>query len=250
MRIRWISGFRLFPGLAAASIGTLVACAPSGTYDNPLTRELTWFGYLNGNDIRSSCAPGAADRYRLVYNGVYVRQVRTYDLTQVPQGDNRHNLRVRVVVPRGQKPPSGENPDDGMVSDPLQLLGRGPGVVRIKALTDADVAALRRALTDSGFFEPPPKGTYLRSEGFYWIGAACVDGRFFFNAYKWPSDRFDDAKFPPLLLSWDTTGIRINPPRELSDFDVYGDESKGADTSTSFTLTVGENGLIGAGSLF
>lgn len=56
--------------------------------------------------------------------------------------------------------------------------------------------------------------------------------------------------FPDLLMSWDSTGIANNRPRNLSDFDVYGDESEGADTSMSFTVTVGENGLVGAGRLF
>jgi len=245
-----VSSVWLFCALATAIAGMVGACASAGNYDNPLLRESTWFGYLNANDIRSTCAPRAADRYRLVYNGVYVEQVRTYDVAAGPQGESQHDLRIRVVVPRGQKPPSGENPDDGMVSDPLQLLGRGPGVVRTKTLNGSEMEALRQALSDSSFFAPPPKGTYLRSEDFYWIGAACVDGQFFFNAYKWPSNRFEDARFPRLLLSWDTTGIRINTPRELSDFDVYGDESQGADKSTSFTMTVSENGLVGAGPLF
>lgn len=240
----------MFPGLAAAVAGGVVACTPAGDYDNPLIREFTWFDYLNANDIRSTCAPGAADQYRFIYNGVYIQQVRTYDLAAGPQGDNQHSLKVRVVVPRGQKPPSGEAPDDGMEEDPFELLGRGPGVVRRKVLTDTELEALNQALNASGFFRPPPKGTYLRSKDFYWIGAACVDGRFFFNAYKWPSDRFDNAKFPPLLLTWDPTGIGVNPPRNLSNFDVYGDQSEGADTSTSFTVTVGDNGLVGAGRLF
>ncbi len=245
-----LSGLWRISGLAAVVTATVAACAPSTDYDNPIYRELTWFDYLNANEIRSGCAPGAADRYRLIYNGVYIQQVRTYDVTMGPQDDSTHSLKTRVVVPRGQKPSSSEDPAGGMVEDPLALLGRGPGVVRAKTLDDIDMAALNQALNDSGFFGPPPTGTYLKAKDFYWIGAACVDGQFFFNPYKWPSDRFESATFPALLMSWDSTGIGINRPRNLSDFDVYGDESDGADKSTSFTVTVGENGLVGGGRLF
>ncbi|MFX4447010.1 hypothetical protein ABTA86_19705, partial [Acinetobacter baumannii] len=68
-------------GLGLAAVG-LVACASTGPVDNPIARTLTWFSYLNGDDIRNTCPAGVRDRYRFVYNGTFNSQVRTYDLVQ------------------------------------------------------------------------------------------------------------------------------------------------------------------------
>ncbi len=43
----------------------------------------------------------------------------------------------------------------------------------------------------------------LASEDFHWVVGACAEGGFSFNAYRWPSERFDDARFAGLLLAWD-----------------------------------------------
>ena len=45
--------------------------SPQSDIDNPAVRKVAWFSYLDGNDIRERCAPGAHDRFRLVYNGQY-----------------------------------------------------------------------------------------------------------------------------------------------------------------------------------
>ncbi|MBK8177287.1 MAG: hypothetical protein IPK66_19150 [Rhodospirillales bacterium] len=51
------------------------------------------------------------------------------------------------------------------------------------------------------------------------------------------------------MFSWDETGVAINPPRAVSEFEIYGGpDSK--DHAPQFTLTVGENGLAGIGTLF
>ena len=74
-----------------------------------------------------------------------------------------------------------------------------------------DLDELDGALATSGFFQPPPAGRVLRSDQTYWIVNACVDGRFHFNAFEWPSRRFEALTFPPLVFGWDTTGIVILP---------------------------------------
>src|SRR5262245_6550826 len=58
----------------------LAACAYRGDIDNPIIRKLSWFSYLDGTDIRTTCADGAPDGYRLVYNGRYEEQVRSYEI--------------------------------------------------------------------------------------------------------------------------------------------------------------------------
>ena len=71
---------------AAASLGlilglaVLAGCAYRGGIDQPVTLKATWFSYLNGDDIRSACVPGAPPKYRLVYNGNYDEQLRAYEL--------------------------------------------------------------------------------------------------------------------------------------------------------------------------
>src|SRR5690242_20707907 len=61
--------------IAAAALGLLAGCAyhgdHRGTVDNPGVRKVAWFSYLDGGDIRDTCAPGSPDRFRLVYNGQY-----------------------------------------------------------------------------------------------------------------------------------------------------------------------------------
>ncbi len=124
------------------------------------------------------------------------------------------------------------------------------GEIETVPLTGADLDALDRALVASGFFEPAPKGLYLRGEDFFWIAAACVGGRFHFNAYKWPMMAFERATFPALLLKWDPTGQPLNEPRQLSTFDIYHDTQTDPGIGPTYTLTVGKNGLAAIRPLF
>src|ERR1041384_3254937 len=56
------------------------ACSYHGDIDNPAIRKVAWFSYLDGTDIRNTCAEGALGRYRLVYNGRYEEQLRSYEI--------------------------------------------------------------------------------------------------------------------------------------------------------------------------
>ena len=59
----------------------LAGCTYRGDIDNPAVRKVSWFSYLDGTDIRTACVEGAPDSYRLVYNGRYEEQVRSYEIT-------------------------------------------------------------------------------------------------------------------------------------------------------------------------
>ena len=59
----------------------LAGCTYRGDIDNPAVRKVSWFSYLDGTDIRTACAEGAPDSYRLVYNGRYEEQLRSYEIT-------------------------------------------------------------------------------------------------------------------------------------------------------------------------
>ncbi|TVR98224.1 MAG: hypothetical protein EA406_07540 [Rhodospirillales bacterium] len=223
--------------LAMVASLLITACTATGIDTNPVVRKFTWFSYLNGDDIRAACIPGAPDRYRFVYNAVFVQHVRTYDI--VPSADGRDfTLTSRVIGP----------PHLGRVflARPADVFAPWRGTIVDTTLSPNDIESLRNALAAGAFFEPPPRRLRLTSEDFFWIGTACIDGEIAFNAYRWPSARFDRARFPELLLGWDPTGIPVNPPRHLSLFDIFGEADPNVrQRHSTFNLTVTEDGLIG-----
>ena len=76
----------------------LAACtAYPEQMDLPGVQKLTWFAYLNGDDLRGSCQPGAPERYRFVYNADYNKQLRTYEVS-----DEGEAARVLARVQSGR----------------------------------------------------------------------------------------------------------------------------------------------------
>src|SRR3546814_16078621 len=63
------------------------------------------------------------------------------------------------------------------------------------------VERLNAALEASGAFQPAPKGLQMFSKETYWISNLCRDGVFYFNAWRFPSDRFEAISLDPLLLA-------------------------------------------------
>lgn len=183
--------------LVAASACTYRA----GLEDNPVTRSFAWFSYLNADDLRKTCRPGAVDRYRIVYNGVWQEQVRTYDITGGPAGG-----RFKAQI-RGEADFARPIPLDDLLS-PWR-----PDTVQ-KPISRNDLQRLRAALRNSGFYQPVPQGTRVASWGFFWVAAACENGRFYFNAWSYPSRRFDAVKLKGVLRALDESAIAFNPPRE------------------------------------
>lgn len=176
-----------------------------------LQRRFTWFSYLNGDDIRAACEVDRAPRYRFVYNGVYVQQVRSYDI-RPDEGGSGSTLTVRLIGPADLSSVEIRPQLSTLLED---LMAPWAGRVETVALSPADLARLDRALAESGFLDPAPRGLYLRGEDFFWIGVACIGGNVHFNAYRWPMPAFQHATFPALLLSWDPTGQPLNEPRLL-----------------------------------
>jgi hypothetical protein len=139
----------------------------------------------------------------MVYNGVWQEQVRTYDITALPGRDGA-DFKAQV---RGETDFARPIPLDDLLA-PWR-----PQTVR-KQLGKADLAGLRGALRRSGFYQPVPQGTRVRSWGFFWVAAACEDGRFRFNAWSYPSDRFDRVRLAGVLGRLDGTGVPFAVPRE------------------------------------
>jgi len=203
----------------------VASCTYQGGLENPVTRKFTWFSYVNGDDIRKVCAGLGADRYRFVYNGIYQRQTRTYDVFF-------HAGKIKTLV-------TGEaNLRQTSVQD---LLGPWRGVSSEILVTDKVLKDIKNSLISSAALQPAPHGLRLYSDKFYWTVAACVDGDFYFNAYLWPSKRWDDMVFDDLLLSLDNTGVKVEEPKRLSPLDIWGSMRD----VNPFLLQVGENGLIG-----
>ncbi|MEO5373970.1 MAG: hypothetical protein H7840_06765 [Alphaproteobacteria bacterium] len=203
------------------------ACASVGPTDNPLVRKFTWFSYLNGDDLRADCRPGAPDAWRLVYNGSYLEQVRTYDLRR---SGERWLLAMRVIEPpnlaRGFTIPD--------------ILEPWRGVAREVTPAAGQVEELGRAVAASGAFDPPPEGLSLSSDDFFWTAAVCRNGEFRFNAWAFPSPRFSAITFESVLRSLDVTDVPFNPPRQIS----Y-QSSREREEALRFTLRVVGNGLGG-----
>ena len=230
---------------AAATLGlilglvVLAGCAYRGGIDQPVTLKATWFSYLNGDDIRAACVPGAEPWYRLVYNGAYDEQLRAYEV--VGDGAGGGHLVARVQEGRGL------DLTKLSLGDPQAMARWTTARDRLDA---AGLGAVEAALEASGAFEAAPAGLWLASEQFYWIAALCRDGRFHFNAWLYPSEGYARLRFPGALLRHDGTGIAVNPPRKVVGIVRNRREPKWNGNPTNFDLTIGENGLAGQVTLF
>ncbi len=227
--------------LLAAAL--LTACAYRGGVEDPATRKLTWFSYLQGDDIRDACAaPVPSWELRLVYNGHWDRQVRTYDL--VEDGAGGAYMTVRAS-------PS----DTGNIMN-LQLgdLAAPWRWERQERRLDPQArAALESALAESGMETPPPRNLRLKSWGSYWVAIECRDGDVIFNAWAYPSERWDDLELREALAPHDIREIAFMEPQAPSPAeDPRGGLPRGRDARTSnhFEMVVRDNGLVGVGGLF
>ena len=232
-----------FLGLAVAAgflCAVLSACTYRGDIDNPATLKATWFSYLNGDDIRSACGEGAPLRYRLVYNADYDKQLRSYEVDEAGSGTAQLTARVQgrggLVVNRQFD-----------FRDPL----KGFRWTKSQALLDSRaLAALNEALAQSGAFAAAPVGLRLFSKETYWVSSLCKDGVFYFNAWLYPSERFEEIAFDQVLFGHDTTAVAVRPPEVVSagarfHSDVPRRRQSRDERGSTFDLQVGENGFEG-----
>ncbi len=216
--------------VGAVLCGALLAACEAGTNLNPdpVGRTLTWFSYLNGDDIRRSCRPGAPDHLRLVYNAVNVEQVRTYDVQRVADGAR---MAIRVL--------QGFDVRDwnlGNVLSPWQ------GQSATVTLRPADFDQLLRATIAA---KGVPVRTELPSWHFWWLAVGCIDGAMGFKAFLWPEPGYPDQSIVPLLMAWDATGIPFNLPRKTDRDSVYGMGLDHQESSRIFQMRVDQGGLFG-----
>ncbi|CCQ74284.1 hypothetical protein [Magnetospira sp. QH-2] len=192
-----------------------------------MSRKFNWFGYLNGDDLREACAAGGPEVYRFVYNGDYANQVRTYDLAVQPDGGGKLSIHVfgpaevaRISVEKG-----------------LDLIAPWKGQSALVNLRPEDITRLRAAWDPSS----APEGLEMSSERFYWIVGACRNGTYRFNAYLWPSKRFDSMTFDDLLFGWDFTDVKVSEPHPAVS--EATERMQGVDIESRFNIRIGRNGL-------
>ena len=210
-----------------------------GTIDDPFARNFQYFSYVAGDDIRRDCRPGAVPQYRFVYNAIWDEQVRTYDLRRSATGEGA--VLWSEIFEGG-----------GLLSalNTANLLRRtrdGSGRV---LLSDAEYRELVRSVEASGFDGPAPQGLALPSWAFYWVVAACVDGRFHLNAWRYPSERFAEIQFAQALFRYDPSGIPVNPPRQTNETVRAAPPGAEREPRWDFVLRVGENDLSGRAAFF
>lgn len=211
----------------------LGGCASPGPVNNPIASSLTWFSYVGGEDLRRDCLPGQPARFRLVYNGRYKEQVRSYDLTLDPSG-GRSVLQSRVTGARSVSVVDLRNP-----------FAPWEPAFHERLLTPDQTRSLVRAIQASGFDRPAPDGTFLRSDGYYWVASACRDGRFHFMAWAPGEADLHRLAFVPELLRLDESRIAYNLPARI-DLPLYGGGYDPTEPDTiPFRLEVGRNGLRG-----
>ena len=223
--------FRVSMGLV---VMILSSCSYQGGSEQPAIRKFTWFSYIAAEDIRTRCDYSSDSQYRFVYNGVYNEQVRTYDISQVEK--DRYKIKINVTEEADFSSIS-LNLDDPDLFQPW----RPKSSVTNVSIKDVDI--LQKTLRNIGFFDSPPPSKNLSSINFYWIVSVCIDGEFSQNAYFWPDDKFKKAQFPKLLSIWDFTDIPINPPRETTNFRIYG-TTETKNFRNHFNLKFGSNGLL------
>lgn len=222
----------------------LVACTVQDPVTtDPLTRNLQWFSYVGGDDLRETCRAGAPARYRFVYNAVWEEQVRTYELERLAPGQGAL-LTVRVIrgAPRLLQ---------AYVVDSAAV---GSSVTRT-VVPEADYVDLIRAVEADGFGRQVRDGTRLESYDFYWLVNACAAGAWHLHAWRREDPGFADLAFAKALLRLDRSGIPVNPvrPIDLATRQIqYGDapSERGRAANDQFQLIVRGGRLWGHARLF
>ncbi len=183
------------------------ACMASGPLSNPVASNLTWFSYAAGTDLRAACTGAGPDTYRFIYNGIWQRQLRQYDLAVPAAGP--------AELRAGARGRSG-NVAAFSLNDPF-----GPWrLATVETLVDATrYRPLLTALEADTAAAPVAAGQRLNSNEFYWLVAACRGGVFSLAAFNDRRVKHTGLRFPEILLRLDTTGVPFVPARRVEGLD-------------------------------
>lgn len=173
----------------------LAACQAQGPAGNRADFRYQWLSYLQGDEIRGTCRADGPDRLRLIYNADFNKEIRTYDLFIADGGTGVLDTRRWV---------SAGNLISLQGGNLSSLLEGQKGQVSLSA---DQVVELTSLVAQSGFPGPVPVGTNLRSDAYFWVGLACVDG--VFGIQVWQGDALRNVRFARLLESWDPIGAPL-----------------------------------------
>ena len=236
--------------VTAVLLPLLAGCAyhgeSTGQSDNPVSRKFTWFSFLDGGDIRESCAAlgkEAPPHYRLVYNGQYDTQIRAYEIWGAPSGGGTLKARAKGAG----------NLSNWIIQGPSDVFAPWRWQESNAALSAPEMAEFQGALHQSGFGTGAPQGLRLDSRDFYWVASGCEAGQFHFFAWVARNGRLDAARFQDFLLRHDGTGLPFRAPQVLSAEDrspTHASGNGGRNASDAFTLVVKGEGLGGLVNAF
>jgi hypothetical protein len=226
--------------LMAYLVGGCAYHGPSQSdIDNPAVRKVAWFSYLDGNDIRERCTAGAPDRFRLVYNGQYEKQIRAYEITAASPNPGGAYFSARAL---GQTNLLEVSLDD--------LLAPWRWQKSESQLSNAEFDQFRDLLTQSGWGSGAPQGKILHSRDFYWVASGCRDGQFHFDAWVDAQGDFREIKFQDFLLARDKTGVAFRKPVKVLPIDRT-EKGRPRDRSAPiFALSVSGEGIGGLVNAF
>ncbi len=221
--------------LMAYVLGGCAYHGPARTdIDNPAVRKVAWFSYLDGNDIRQSCAPGTLDRFRLVYNGQYEKQIRSYEITQASPNPGGAYFIARAM--------GATNLAEVRLND---LLAPWNWQRSEMQLSGPDLDQFRELLLQSGWGQGAPQGKILHSRDFYWVASGCRNGQFHFDAWVDAQGDFKEIKFQDFLLARDKTGVAFRKPIPVTPRDRTEQGRPRDRSATIFVLTVSGEGIGG-----
>ena len=224
-------------GLSLVAASTASAQRPERAVEQPVIRSMNWFGYVGGDDIRAACVPAGRNRIRLIYNGLWDTQVRTYEVFLQPDGTA--GLNVGVLADQGDVAQL-------LLSSPSDITGPWRMKKGERLLDVAETRELIGLLEASAAFGPPRDGMKLPENDFWWTVASCRNGVWGFQAYHYPTDGFANVRFAEKLWSWDSVKVSINRPRKLVPAELRRDPlaPRGhLEQGPRWMLVVGNDGL-------
>ena len=214
MKVSFVAAF----GVALLAASAVSAQRPDRKVEQPVVRSFNWFAYVAADDIRSACEPGGRNRVRLIYNGVWEEQVRTYEIFLQPDGTA--GLDIGVLNDQGR----------GGELTYLSLGGDGSNITAPwrmrkgqRILSAGETSEIVGLLQASAAFGPPRDGMRLPDNDFWWTVASCRNGVWGFQAYHYPTDAFAKVKFAEKLFALDNVPIAINRPRKLEPSELRRD---------------------------
>lgn len=185
---------------ALALAGMVAGCASAGSVGNPVVRKVTWYSFLNGDDIRKGCIKGAPEQWRMVLNAVYSEQVRVYEVRDQPGGGATLDTLVFGETDMGRLL---------SITSLEGLLDPWRGTSRTVALDDSEEATLVSALGADGVMAPRTGRDLLESDDFYWVVVGCRGGEVHFDAWTRQDPAWGDLAFAEWLLAKDPTGVPL-----------------------------------------